>query len=386
MLRWQSGHGGEDSPGSGGCVPRARAPLHVVQLLGGPGAVTGAHVHSLAAGLVARGVRVTVCAPRGAGRRYDFAAAGARFVPLPRAVPESLALLRAVHADADLLHAHGLPAGLLATATVRRSTPLVVTWHPTAGRPAGVPGWLRSAAERWVAEAATVVLAPGFEQVARARRRGARDARLAPVALPSPRTGPEGPAAHPDGHKVRAELGAVDRPLFLAAGPLVRDQGHDLLLTASRVWREVVPQPLLVIAGQGPRRAALAHRITEEDLPVRLLGRREDLPSLLAEADAVLLAARRAGYARMAREALREGVPLVATAVPGLAEVVRDAAVLVPPGDGHALGAAAQGLLSDPERRAAVVAAGRLRAAGWPTVDRTVAQVLSVYDEFTAGP
>ncbi len=74
-------------------------------------------------------------------------------------------------------------------------------------------------------------------------------------------------------------------------------------------------------------------------------------------------------------------MPLVATAVGGVPELVGDAAELVPYGDADALAAAVTGLLADPGRRAELSSAGRVRAAGWPTEDDTVAQVLSVYDE-----
>ncbi|MYV56609.1 glycosyltransferase, partial [Streptomyces sp. SID3212] len=59
-------------------------PLRTVQVLGGGSAGSSAHVRSLAAGLVARGVRVTVCAPADLERSYDYGGAGAHHVPVPR--------------------------------------------------------------------------------------------------------------------------------------------------------------------------------------------------------------------------------------------------------------------------------------------------------------
>ncbi|KOG86532.1 hypothetical protein ADK38_30490, partial [Streptomyces varsoviensis] len=78
---------------------------------------------------------------------------------------------------------------------------------------------------------------------------------------------------------------------------------------------------------------------------------------------------------------LHAGVPLVATAVGGIPELVGDAAELVPYGDPDALATAVARLLADPRRRTELARAGRARAAEWPTEDDTVAQVLSVYDE-----
>lgn len=366
-----------------------RAPLHVVQVLGSGGAGVGVHVRSLAAGLVMRGVRVTVCAPAEAGRRYGLSGTGARFVPVvSRSGPDTLGVLRAVCGDADLVHAHGMRSGLLASlALLRRGAPLVVTWHVRPA-PGGVRARLRRVAEPWVARAASVVLGATPDLVDRARRRGARDARLAPVALPGQR-GPRRArrAPDPEAHKLRAELGAVDRPLLVTSVRL--GSGHDPevldgLLTAARAWRCLSPQPLLVLTGEGPERAAVQRRIEREELPVRLLGRPDEAARLLAVADVAVFAARWAARAPLAQEALRRGVPLVATEVGGVPDLVGDAAVLVPHGDRQSLGAAVSALLADPGRRAALAEAGRARARSWPTEDTTVAQVLSVYDELSA--
>ncbi|GAA2632939.1 glycosyltransferase family 4 protein [Streptomyces axinellae] len=417
--------------------PVGKAPLHAVQVLGGaaspfgdgaPSAGTAAHVRSLAEGLVARGVRVTVCAAaRDSELGHAFTAAGAHFATTGgRTERETVATLRAVCADADLVHAHGLRAGLLASMALgrrRHEVPLVVTWHtaPRAGDETDRATRAEAAREllvrllrRRVARAACVVLGVTTDLVDAARRSGARDARLAPVALSGARLPDsahgEGPPGTPAGpfaqyapcapfmptgagesdegeetlrHKARADIGAIGRPLLIAVGRLDRRQGYDTVLTASRAWRHLDPQPLLAIAGEGPERAALQERIEREALPVRLLGRRDDALRLLAGADIALLAARWQGRPLPAQEALRTGVPLVATEVGGVPELVGDAAVLVPYGDPDSLASAVVSLLADPARRAALAAAGRARAATWPTEDDTVAQVLSVYDEFT---
>ncbi|MDB1090402.1 glycosyltransferase family 4 protein, partial [Streptomyces sp. ACA25] len=363
--------------------PRARGPLHVVQLVGAGSAGTGEHVRSLAAGLVARGVLVTVCARPGVAERYGYSGTGARLAVLPfHVLSRAITRVRAVSADADLVHAHGMRAGLLAALALRRrGLPLVVTWH-TRSAVGGARSRLGRFGERRVARAASVVLGATSDLVERARRRGARDARLAPVALPGPWESAEGGEGEPDPHKIRAALGAAGHPLIVTAGPLTADQGHHVLLTA---LRGLGPQPpLLLIVGEGPERAVLQRRIDRERLPVRLLGDREDLPQLLAAADVMVLASRWEARSAPAQEALRRGVPLVATEVGGTPELVGGAAVLVPFGDPEALGAAVAGLLADPARRRALAEAGRRRAARWPTEHSTVAQVLSIYDELTA--
>ncbi|MGA5422373.1 glycosyltransferase family 4 protein [Streptomyces lavendulocolor] len=357
--------------------------LHTVQVLGGGSAGSSAHVRSLAAGLVARGVRVTVCAPVELDQAYDFLGAGAHFVPVPRrGDPVAVGTLRGACAGADVVHAHGLHASVRAgLALGPQRVPLVVTWH-TRTHAEGARGRLLRLMERRTVRAAAVVLGTSSELVDRARRRGARDARLGPVSVPAPHAG----TTESEAGKARAELGAMDRPLLVAVGALEPHRGYGTLLDASQLWLRHDPVPLVAVAGEGRQRPALQRRIDAEGLPVRLLGRRHDVTALLAAADVALLPSRWEARAPLAQEALRLGVPLVATAVGGVPELVGDAAELVPYGDAGALAGAVTALLTDPGRRAALAVAGRRQAATWPTEDETIAQVLSVYDELCAGP
>ncbi|MFD5162665.1 glycosyltransferase family 4 protein [Streptomyces hawaiiensis] len=366
--------------------PHGQSPLRTVQVLGGGNAASSAHVRSLAAGLVARGVKVTVCAPYEADRAYDFSGVGADHVHVPRSSdPVSVAALRAACAGADLVHAHGLHASfrtVLALSGRRVRTPLVVTWHDRAHADGARAHMLR-VLERRVVKAATVVLGTTSALVDRARLTGARDARLAAVALPGPRRPREPDDPDRRRPKVRAELGAIGRPLLMAVGSLERHRGYDVLLDAARAWRRLDPVPLVVIAGEGPLRGELQGRIEEEGLAVRLIGRRDDVTDLLAAADLALLPSRWEARSVLAQEALHTRVPLVATRVGGIPELVGDAAELVPYGDAKALADAVVRLLGDRTRRELLSARGTRQAATWPTEDETVAQVLSVYDELT---
>ncbi|WP_327120040.1 glycosyltransferase [Streptomyces sp. NBC_01341] len=346
--------------------------LRTVQVLGG-GAGSSAHVSSLAAGLIARGVQVTVCAPAGAGRAHGLPATGARFVAVPRrSDPAAVAALRTACTGADIVHAHGLHAAVRAAIAISgRGTPLVMTWHSRV-HAEGTHGRLLRLLERRAARAAAVVLGTSWELVDRARRRGARDARLAPAAVPASLFG--GTA---DADKTRAELGAVGRPVLVS----VTQDGHDTLLDAAREWQAMDPVPLLVVVGEGTRSGTLRHRIADEGLPVVLTDGREDIGALLAAADVAVLPGRGDAGPLLAQEALRRGVPLVAARNSDMPELVGDAAAFVPPGDAAALAATVARLLGDAEQRERLVGAGRAQAAGWPTEDDTIAHVLSVYDE-----
>ena len=366
------------TPTSRPSSPRGQSGVHAVQVLDDGDAGTALHVRSLAEGLGARGLRVTVCAPPAA------CPSGAQSVvlpvPGPRTEAATVLTLRRVCDGADVVHAHGVRAGLLAALALRgrrRRAPLVLTWHAREAAP------LLRLLERRAFRAAAVVLGATTALVDAARLHGARDVRLAPVGLPRPLTGASREATTP---KLRAEIGAVDRPLLLAVGPLRSGHGHRAVLSAARTWRSLSPPPLLAIAGEGPLRRELQARIDAEDLPVRLLGRRDDVAALLAEADVALACGHREPRSLFAEEALHAGTPLVAADGSPAAELAGGGALTVPPGDADALAAAVTGLLAAPDRRAALAAAGAAAAAGRPTEVTTLAHVLSVYDELTTSP
>ncbi len=366
--------------------------LHVVLVLAASSGGIGAHVRSLAQGLVAHGVTVTVCAPAGTDALFGFSRTGARFhlvdiTPTAGARSDATAIgeLRRAFTGADVVHAHGLRAALLSDLALRTAgrfpglrpeTPLVVTSHH-ALLATGMERRLQRLMERRVARSADLVLGASSDLVARARELGATDARLGPVAAPPM---PERRLAR---DRARAALlgDGPDRPLVLAVGRVVPQKAFGLLLDATRELAALDPEPLLLLAGDGPEAAGLRERVAAEKLPARLLGHRTDVPDLLAAADVLVVSSRWEARSLVVQEAMRAGVPVVATAVGGIPELVGDAAVLVPPGDAAALGRAVRALLADPERRERLVAAGRQQARTWPDEAATVAQVLSTYDE-----
>ncbi|NJP35315.1 glycosyltransferase family 4 protein [Micromonospora thermarum] len=372
--------------------PTSRAGWHgtVALLLASSTGGVGQHVRSLAAGLTAAGASVLVCGPAATEEQFGFTGVGARFQaveipasPTPADARAVAALRRALATEpVDVLHAHGLRAGLVAV-LARPAVPLVVTWH-NAVLAGGLRGSVSRLVERIVARGARVSLGASADLVERATGLGAPDARLAPVAaptLPPPRRRREA---------VRAEFGVGrDQPLIVSVGRLHPQKRYDVLVDAAARWRTRTPAPVVVIAGSGPAYLPLAARISAARAPVTLLGHRTDVADLLAGADLALVTSDWEARQLFAQEAMRAGVPLVATAVGGLPALVGDAAVLVPPGDVDAVDDAVRGLLDDPPRRAELGRRGAARTATWPTEADTLAQLTALYAELTldaAGP
>lgn len=119
------------------------------------------------------------------------------------------------------------------------------------------------------------------------------------------------------------------------------------------------------IAGDGPDRAELEALLTDEGLrgPVRLLGEIDGVPELLARAGAFVLSSRSEGLPISMLEAMAAGLPVVATSVGGVPELVveGETGLLVPAGDAGALAEALRRLVEDPALRGRVGAAARER-------------------------
>ncbi|WP_409074260.1 glycosyltransferase family 4 protein [Micromonospora chalcea] len=364
--------------------PAPRWPGSVALVLASSTGGVGQHVRSIAGGLTEAGASVLVCGPAATEEQFGFTGVGARFTPVE--IPASptpgdaraVTALRRALADTPVgvVHAHGLRAGLVA-ALARPTAPLVVTWH-NAVLAKGLRGAASRLVERIVARSVRVALGASADLVDRAAALGAADARLAPVAAPT---------LPPPGRRraaVRAEFGVTaDRPLILSVGRLHPQKRYDVLIDAAARWRTRTPAPVVVIAGSGPAYLPLAARISAARAPVTLLGHRTDVADLLAGADLAVVTSDWEARQLFAQEALRAGVPLVATAVGGLPELVGDGAVLVPPGDVDAVDAAVRDLLDDPVRRAEVGRRGLARAATWPTEADTVAALADLYAELT---
>ncbi|MFB9840051.1 glycosyltransferase family 4 protein, partial [Actinoallomurus acaciae] len=148
-------------------------------------------------------------------------------------------------------------------------------------------------------------------------------------------------------------------------------------------WARRTPAPLVAIAGDGPLEAPLRARIEAETLPVRLLGRRSDVPELLAAADVAVVSSVWEGQPLIIQEVLRAGRPLVATRVGGIPGMVGEAAVLVPSGDETALETAVTRILDNPELAERLASSASRQALRLPTEEDAIDQLTQVYARTT---
>ena len=203
---------------------------------------------------------------------------------------------------------------------------------------------VRTAALR---RAATIVV-PSAYLAAIARTWGLDAQRVVVLPNPAPEQGDVAPVA-------------LEPRTLVFAGRLTRQKGLDTALAAVAA----LPDVRLALVGDGPERGRLEERVAARGLDGRVafLGARPraEVLELLAGADAALLSSDWENLPHAAVEALAVGTPVVATAVGGVPEVVRDGenGLLVAPGDPEALAGAIVRLLDEPGLRERLAAAAR---------------------------
>jgi glycosyltransferase involved in cell wall biosynthesis len=227
--------------------------------------------------------------------------------------------------DADLVHAHWLPAGAIALSL--RKPYVVQVWGTDVELARRVP-WLA----RPILRRARRVLAASSWLADAARGLGAPDVAIVPSGVDVPES--VEPEAEP--------------PEVLYAGRLSPEKGVEELLEATRGMR-------LVVAGDGPLR---------ERVPGALgFVPHDELERLYGRAAVVACPSRREGFGVVCAEAMAHGRPVVASAVGGLLDLVVDGetGLLVPLGDAAGLRAALERLLGDAELRRRLGEAARER-------------------------
>lgn len=260
----------------------------------------------------------------------------------------------------DVVHAHGLRAGIdAASAGRRKGVPTIVTVHnlihpEVAGRLKAV---LYRPAERAVVKLADKILAVSRD-IARHLEASASDTAAMKIEVMHLGVAPVGAVTRP-AHEVRAEIGIPsDARVVVTASRLAPQKALDVMLEA--VTRLDCH---LVVLGTGPLEEELRGLAGDLGISgrVHFLGFRTDATDLIAAADVFCLSSVWEGVPLAALEAVQLGTAVVATDVGGTGELIRDrvSGRLVPPRDPVALATALDQVLIDPDARRAYAVAAR---------------------------
>jgi len=171
----------------------------------------------------------------------------------------------------------------------------------------------------------------------------------------------------------------VDARVVLAVCRLEPQKGIDVAVRAFARVREEHPDAHLVVLGEGSERPRLEELARSTGVPLHLPGRVPDVAAWLRRADVLLHPVRWEGFGLAVLEAMLAALPVVASRVSSLPELVVDGetGLLVPADDPQALGDAVSRVLADP---GCLGAAGRVRAQERFSVARMAEATLDVYE------
>ncbi len=368
--------------------PSPRHVVHIIKVV----LVAGAerHLLSLLPALRERGVRSTILLLTEPDTPMaDYAALAADHdIPLVRetihghADPGLVGRLRGHlrRLSPDLVHTHLLHAdlyGLLAARSL--GLPVVTSRHNDNAFRRRLPmralGWLW-----WRLTHEGIAISDAIREFAIAVE-GARPAhmttvRYGVVADALTRDVPAARAA------LRAELNLPDDALLVGTmSRLIEQKGLTYGLQAFAQVQDRHPNAHLVVSGSGVLRDALAAEADALGLRAHFLGWRPDPATVLAGYDLLLMPSLWEGFGLVMLEAMAQRLPIVASRVSAIPEVVIDGetGLLVPPRDVDALASALDALLTDPDRRTAYGAAAHARLHIAFGAGRMADETLTVY-------
>ncbi|MEM7434227.1 MAG: glycosyltransferase [Myxococcota bacterium] len=217
-------------------------------------------------------------------------------------------------------------------------------------------------------------------EVAEFRRRFPGSCRVIPNGVPIP--APIEPTSRAD---ARRRLGIPMRALAIGcAARLSEEKNHQGLLEGFARFRESAPDAILVCAGDGPLKESLESRAQEAGLgdSVTWLGAVEEMGSFYRALDVCVLNSHREGLPLSLLEAMSFAVPVVATDVGGVGELLAGGdGVLVPANDAVALAEALRRLSSAPEERKRLGQAGRELVRERYGVEQMAERYVTLYRE-----
>jgi glycosyltransferase involved in cell wall biosynthesis len=191
--------------------------------------------------------------------------------------------------------------------------------------------------------------------------------------------------------RARADLGiGKDESVIVMVAALRPEKAHEALLEAIAALGARGRRVRALIAGDGPRRELLEKRAAALAIADRVdfLGVRDDVACLLHASDALVLPSRAVveTLPLAVLEAMAAGIPVIASAVGSIPEVVVDGSTgwLIPPADVLALAHRIEHVLDNPAEAARVAASARERVDARYSIERTAAQYSRLFEEVVA--
>ena len=338
-------------------------PRRVLELLGQSAGGVGRHVAEIVRALDGNGLAVDVAAP--SDLRVEMPK---RVIPVEipsgplrghvRAIRTLAGIIR--RNDYDLVHAHGLRAAIDAAVAGRlQNVPVIVTLHNLieAEIVGGPRATLYARAEPFVVRLSYKTLVPSqamFDRLVAAAPRSAHKIEVLYAGTAEP------PVAKRSRSDVRRELELTVEHLVVTVARLHKQKALDVLLEAiARLGDSVA----LAVVGEGPLQAELEDKARTLGIEkrVRWLGYRRDVADIVAAADVFCLSSLWEAVPLAAQEAVQLGIPIVATEVGGLTELISDrrSGRLVPKNDAGALAQALYETLESEDLRLRYAAAAR---------------------------
>ncbi len=410
--------------------------MRIVYVIGTSTGGVGTHVRALARDVAVAGHEVGVIGPRATDDHFGFSRLpGVRFAALDMGTgigPGDVGLVIRLRAlldsfSADLVHAHGFRAGLvalLATRSLPARPSFVVSLHNQAGGQ-GLRARVESGIETLLAKGADLTLGASADLVERARALGAHDARFVPAAAPQVRhVLPD--AARRTREELALEYGfdpdaiivlsvgrvapqknypmlvrALGRLGALRAGAPVEDAGRPAEDVSVRSTQGATGRPgdaaarpaarpelVFLVAGAADDAVLEQVRAQHRDLgpatavpALHFLGPRDDVAELLAAADIYVLTSVWEARALVLQEALIAGRAIVATRGGGTEELIGEAGVLIDSDDDLALASVVSELAAEPGLRAELGARAAAAGARLPDEGDVAEELLTVYSE-----
>ena len=289
--------------------------------------------------------------------------------------PSQVGALRAFFRGYDLIHIHLFPAQLWAIFAARGlSIPLVTTEHNT---------W--NARRRWWLRPFDAWMYPHYHRIACNSEATADELirwcpntkdqiAIIPNGIPLAQFEDAQPASLPE---------FPGGPRIVFVGRFEPQKDHACILRALAL----VPNTQLLFVGDGPLRTQLQEQARDLGIAERVifLGARNDVANVLKASDIYVHSTTSDGFGIAACEAMATGLPVLASDVPGLAQVVGPAGILFPVGDHVTLARELNSLLSSPQRLQQMSTASRAQARLFG-IENTAEQYIQMYEAVLRQP